>query len=267
MHHCEFYLYKFSFRLSLPRHHVSVPFHQTVRATSPAFTACLYTISSNNVYPLRTYLTLIPNVLGVAVYTYGDFTYTSYGIFLTFFGSFLAALKTILTNYMLTKDNCTSSYEFLLHISPLAFLQSMMCAWLNGEIAVLTKNIRQLPQNANVQYTNMSRSFWFSILTVLGNGLLSFFLNVSSFETNRVAGALSIAVFANVKQCLTIALSKILFGESTTSVALVGLSTTMASGCVFSYFEIAGRRHEAVPETSKIQKRSDGLGQVKKNMQ
>lgn len=43
------------------------------------------------------------------------------------------------------------------------------------------------------------------------NAIIAFMLNVVSFQTNKVAGALTLAVAGNVKQCLAILLGIVLF--------------------------------------------------------
>jgi 1,4-dihydroxy-2-naphthoate octaprenyltransferase len=47
----------------------------------------------NRAYPIDTYLSLIPIILGVALATYGDYYFTPTGFFLTLLGVILAAIK------------------------------------------------------------------------------------------------------------------------------------------------------------------------------
>lgn len=60
-----------------------------------------------------------------------------------------------------------------------------------------------------------------SAFALLGNGLLAFLLNISSFQANKVAGSLAITVWGNVRQTLTLILG-ILF--------LVGFDLNLRTG-------------------------------------
>ena len=92
-----------------------------------------------------------------------------------------------------------SPLETLLRMSPLAFLQAATCALLSGEISDFRAHHPEGPSRM-------------MLLALAGNGLLAFCLNVSSFSTNKVAGALTMTVCGNIKQCLTVLLGIVLFG-------------------------------------------------------
>lgn len=49
-------------------------------------------------YPTMIYVSLVPVVMGVGLATIGDYSATLWGFTLTLFGTFLAAVKTIVTN-------------------------------------------------------------------------------------------------------------------------------------------------------------------------
>ena len=114
----------------MPRSHVShwsfwydLQFHQVVRASTPFFTIVFSWILLSKRCSKQKLLTLIPVVAGVCFAwviilpqswvdfyqspyssTYGDFYFTPIGLVLTLLGTFLAALKTILTNIILVKQ-------------------------------------------------------------------------------------------------------------------------------------------------------------------
>lgn len=72
---------------------VSMPFHQILRSTTPIFTILIYRLRYNRAYSTRTYLSLIPIVVGVGFATYGDYYFTAAGFLLTLLGVILAAMK------------------------------------------------------------------------------------------------------------------------------------------------------------------------------
>ncbi|KAF9453303.1 hypothetical protein P691DRAFT_801116 [Macrolepiota fuliginosa MF-IS2] len=81
-------------------HLVTVPFHQVVRSSAPFFTLTLSALLLNSRITRRKLISLIPVVAGVALATYGDYYYTLPGFLLTLFGTFLASLKTVITNIL-----------------------------------------------------------------------------------------------------------------------------------------------------------------------
>jgi len=224
---------------------VSIPLHQVVRATCPLITTVLYRVLYSRTFPRATYLSLIPIVLGAGIATYGDFTYTRLGLALTFLGVVLAGLKTIVTNRMMTGSLALTFWEILLRMSPLAFIQSIIYAYMTGELAAFNQFIRaELLSPTTTSKTTPTPLALFLILA--GNGLLAFLLNISNFSTNRLAGALTMTVCANVKQCLTIVLGIVLFNVRPTPTNLCGLAVTV-SGCVlYSFIELNSKKKKTL---------------------
>ena len=164
---------------------------------------------------MGTYLSLVPIITGAAVATFGDFYFTSSGFFLTLLGVVLSSVKTITTNRLLVGDLKLPPLELLLRMSPLAALQSLLYAVLAGECNGFMNEFRQ---------NQLTRAL---LLTVLGNGVLAFLLNVSSLKTNKAAGALTMAVAANTKQILTIVLGVVLFNVRVTVVNGAGMALAL----------------------------------------
>lgn len=222
---------------------VSVPFHQVVRATTPLFTTVLFRVLFNRTFSTNTYLSLLPIVLGVTLAVYGDdFRYTDLGFILTFLGVILAAFKTIVTNRMMTGSLKLSFWEILLRMSPLAFIQSVLYAYFTGELAAFNRFLTDelFSESAPTRTTPLS-----FLCVMLGNGFLAFALNVSSFSTNKVAGALTMTVCANIKQCLTIILGILLFNVRLNILNLMGIVVTVGGGVLYSFVELDSKRKKA----------------------
>jgi len=116
--------------------------------------------------------------------------------------------------------------EILLRMSPLAALQSILYAHLAGETAGL---------RATVAAGGISNGMW---LALLGNGFIAFVLNISSFQTNKLAGALTITVAANLKQTLTILLGIVLFNVRVGMLNGVGMVITLIGAAWYSKVEL-----------------------------
>jgi hypothetical protein len=72
---------------------VSVPFYQTMRMLCPLFTIVIYRTWYGRTYSTMTYLSLLPLVIGAAMTTAGEMSFSDAGFLLTIFGVVLAAVK------------------------------------------------------------------------------------------------------------------------------------------------------------------------------
>lgn len=128
-----------------------------------------------------------------------------------------------------------SPLETLLRLSPLAFLQALGCAFLGGEVSSFMAS-RATPGTLPNQTL---------MLVLAGNGLLAFVLNISSFSTNRIAGALTMTVCGNVKQCLTVLLGIVLFGVKVGPLNGLGMLIALAGAAWYSAVELHSKKNRA----------------------
>ncbi|KAF2083982.1 TPT-domain-containing protein [Saccharata proteae CBS 121410] len=205
---------------------VSVPFHQIMRSTCPIFTIIIYRVFYSRTYSFSTYLSLAPIILGVGLATYGDYYFSAIGFTLTLSGVVLAAIKTIVSNRMMTGSLALPPLEFLLRMSPLAAVQSLVYALVTGELQAFIKYAAE---------GHITTASWFGLL---GNGFLAFLLNVSSFSANKLAGALTMTVCANVKQCLTILLGILAFDVRVGLINGLGIAVALAGAALYSKVEL-----------------------------
>jgi len=168
---------------------VTLAFHQLVRSTTPVFAVIISLVFSLKTFSRAIYLSLIPVVLGVALATYGDLSWTALGFFLTVLGTFLAALKTVATNLVLVGNMKLQPMDLLWRMSFLAFFQCIVYSYFSGE----------LQDMLDMLSTSEVRVYWF----LIGNGLSAFALNYVSFTTNKLSSALTMTVAANVKQVIS----------------------------------------------------------------
>ncbi|OZJ03340.1 hypothetical protein BZG36_04215 [Bifiguratus adelaidae] len=211
---------------------VTIPFHQVVRAMTPVFTVILSVMLLQKHQSVMTYVSLIPVVMGVAFATYGDYSYTTMGFFLTIFGTVLAALKTVLTNRILVGRLKLHPLDLLLRMSPLAFVQTVFYAYLTGELS----------QVRSFAATEMTWSVAFALLI---NGIIAFLLNVVSFTANKKTSALTMTVAGNVKQVLSILLAVVIFGLKIGQLHLAGIALTLAGGAWYTTVELSEKKQQS----------------------
>ena len=190
----------------------------------------LYRIFLQRSYGTQTYISMIPLILGVALTTIADYEATPLGFILTALGVILAAVKSIATNRLMTGSLALSPLELLARMSPLAAAQCLFYAYMSGELSKLGGFVASGECGTSM------------MVAVTINACAAFALNAVSFSTNKLAGALTMAVCGNVKQCLTIVLGVALFHVSLSPVNIVGM--VMAAGGAFWYskVELASRK-------------------------
>ncbi|KAL9599674.1 MAG: hypothetical protein Q9219_003662 [cf. Caloplaca sp. 3 TL-2023] len=204
---------------------VTIPFHQTIRALTPVFTVAIYRIIFASIYSHATYVSLVPVIIGVMLASYGDLSATTLGFFMTFLGTLLAAVKTVATNRLQTAGLHLGALELLHRMSPIACGQSLIVAYMDGEIN------RFEPRLLGPK----------GLAIVLANGIIAFGLNVGSFEANKRSGALTMTIAANVKQVLTVVLSVVIWRIPTGAMNACGIALTLVGGAWYGRVELMGK--------------------------
>ncbi|GAA5878972.1 hypothetical protein JCM16303_007249 [Sporobolomyces ruberrimus] len=218
---------------NLSLHLVSVPFHQVVRAMTPLFTMALSIALYRKRYSRQTYLALVPVIMGVAFATFGDYSATAWGFFLTLIGAVLAAFKTIITNRVQVGRLKLHPLDLLVRMSPLAFMQCVFFGWWSGE----------LDRVRIYGATEMSQR---KATALAINGAIAFGLNVVSFTANKKTSALTMTVAANVKQVLSIVLAVVIFNLALNPTNLLGIVLTLFGGAWYAKVELQEKQARAV---------------------
>ncbi|KAK3628264.1 hypothetical protein LTR22_022430 [Elasticomyces elasticus] len=193
------------------------------------------TLVYGRTYSKETYISMIPLILGVALATAGDYYATLIGFLLTALGVVLAAIKTVATNRLITGK--FSPMEVLLLMSPLAAMQCAVYAFANGEVAAVRIAI------ADGAFSSPMLGYGLA-----ANACIAFALNIVSFQTNKVAGALTISVCGNVKQALTIMLGIVLFHVHVGLVNGFGMIVTLGGAAYYSKVELDTKRSKSQPK-------------------
>lgn len=200
-----------------------------VASNNPFFMVCAYAIIFGRTYANSTCCSLIPTICGVAFATLGDYDFTLFGFLMIILGVLLATTKSIASNRIMTGSLAFSAFEVLLWMSPLAAIQSLCYCWATSEF------IRIL---AFVGEGHLTMTLIFAIAE---NSVVAFALNVSSFQTNKVAGALTLTVTTNLKQFFTILLNIFLFDFRVGLLNGVGMVITLVGAGIYSKVELASR--------------------------
>lgn len=233
---------------------VTVPFHQVIRATTPLFAMALNICLYNSKYPLMTYMALLLVVAGVGFATYGDYFFKPMGFFLTLLGALLAALKTVITNRIQTGRLRLSPLELLYRMSPLAFVQTLIYAFLTGELSTIYKGfqISWYPEAVVAAVEGAAEQVLPEFvpskdlfIKLALNGLIAFGLNVVSFTANKNTSALTMTVAANIKQVMTIILAIVFFNVAVNATNAFGIFLTLVGGAWYAKLELDRKQKPA----------------------
>ncbi|KAG6883517.1 hypothetical protein C0993_005720 [Termitomyces sp. T159_Od127] len=245
-------------------------FHQVVRAATPFFTIIFSALILGTKSSHLKLLALLPVVAGVGFATYGDYYATPWGFLLTLLGTVLASLKTVYTNFLQAPSSSIRSSKqnsekptavlvpsprhsklppltplhLLYLLSPLAFIESLILAYLTGELGHVFESVQPhiFTRSVSSSHLGMQKS---QLVLLAINGVLAFSLNVVSFSTNRKVGALSMTVAANVKQVLTILCAVAMFNLTITPTNAVGILLTLIGGAMYTSVELREKREQS----------------------
>lgn len=189
---------------------VSVNFNQISRALVPVIVMGISSIFYGKTYSTNRKWAIVPVVIGVGLAFFGDISTSYTGAFYTFLCIFFGALKVVMAGELLVGELKLHPIDLLSKMCPLALIQCIALAYLQGEVFELSSN-------------------WDSIMTtsapkvVLLSGILSFALNVSSFTANKCTSPLTLSIAANVKQVLLVVTATLYFQDPVPLINGIGI--------------------------------------------
>ena len=107
----------------------------------------------------------------------------------------------------------------------------MAYAYVTGELHTL-RRFSQLEGGFSSGFT----------VAILINACMAFALNIVSFQTNKIVGALAVTVCGNVKQALTILMGIVLFSVPVGLVNAIGMGVTVLGAAWFSKVELDAKK-------------------------
>jgi drug/metabolite transporter (DMT)-like permease len=188
---------------------VSVNFNQICRALVPLVVMIIGTVYYGKEYSTSRKLAVVPIVMGVGLVFYGDISTSFMGAFYTFLCVFMAALKSVISNELLTGLNL-HPIDLLSKMCPPALILCIILATLQGELWHLVGRWGEVVDSS-------------APAVVITSGFLSFFLNVSSFAANKHTSALTLCIAANVKQVILVLAATLFFQDPVPLINGVGI--------------------------------------------
>ncbi|XP_041001656.1 probable sugar phosphate/phosphate translocator At3g17430 [Juglans microcarpa x Juglans regia] len=202
--------------------HISVAFIQMLKALMPMATFIMAIMCGIDKPKCDVFFSMLLVSVGVVIASYGGIHFNVLGIVYQVTGIFAEAFRLVLTQVLLNKKGSTlNPITSLYYIAPCSFV-FLFVAWY-----LLEKTQMQVSQN---QF-----NFWI----FFSNALCALALNFSIFLVIGRTGAVTIRVAGVLKDWMLIALSAVIFPESTiTGLNIIGYGVALCGVFMYNYIKV-----------------------------
>ncbi|XP_020577658.1 probable sugar phosphate/phosphate translocator At3g17430 [Phalaenopsis equestris] len=202
--------------------HISVAFIQMLKALMPVATFLVAVVCGTDKLRCDLFLNMLLVSVGVVISSYGEIHFNIIGTAYQVTGIFAEALRLVLTQVLLQKKGLTlNPITSLYYIAPCSFV-FLFVPWY-----FLEKQGMELSQ---IQF-----NFWIFFT----NALCAFALNFSIFLVIGRTGAVTIRVAGVLKDWILIALSTVVFPESTiTGLNIIGYAVALSGVLIYNYLKV-----------------------------
>lgn len=196
---------------------VAASFTETIKASGPLFTVAAAWLLTGERTSLPVLLTLVPIVLGLAVATKGELSFTMVGFSAAMLGNFLDCVQNVVCSSLLRTKAVFSSHELQYYSAMIALVLTL--PYSAGEIWTGTM---PLPTQARA---------W---IMLLGAGMVYYLQSALAFNLMSKYSPVTVSVLNTVKRALIICFSSLYFGNIITSTALFGTVVALSGSALYS---------------------------------
>ncbi|XP_028786972.1 probable sugar phosphate/phosphate translocator At1g48230 [Neltuma alba] len=211
--------------------HISVAFIQMLKALMPVATFLMAVLCGIDKARCDVFMNMVLVSVGVVISSYGEIHFNVIGTVYQVTGIFAEALRLVLTQALLQKKGLAlNPITSLYYIAPCSFV-FLFVPWY-----LLEKPGMEVPQ--------IRFNFWI----FFSNALCALALNFSIFLVIGRTGAVTIRVAGVLKDWILIALSTVLFPESTiTGLNIIGYAIALSGVVMYNYIKVKDVRASPLP--------------------
>ncbi|KAK9288463.1 hypothetical protein L1049_016920 [Liquidambar formosana] len=214
--------------------HISVAFIQMLKALMPVATFLMAVICGTDILRCDVFLNMVLVSVGVVISSYGEIHFNVVGTVYQVTGIFAEALRLVLTQVLLQKKGLTlNPVTSLYYIAPCSFV-FLFVPWF-------------LLEKPGMEVSQIQFNFWI----FFSNALCALALNFSIFLVIGRTGAVTIRVAGVLKDWILIALSTVIFPESTiTGLNITGYAIALCGVVMYNYLKVKDvRASQLTPES------------------
>ncbi|CAL1412901.1 unnamed protein product [Linum trigynum] len=215
--------------------YISVAFIQMLKALMPVATFIMAVLCGTDKARCDVFLNMLVVSVGVVVSSYGEIHFNVVGTVYQVTGIFAEALRLVLTQVLLQKKGLTlNPITSLYYIAPCSFV-FLFVPW-------------YLLEKPGMEVSQIQFNFWI----FFSNALCALALNFSIFLVIGRTGAVTIRVAGVLKDWILIALSTVIFPESTiTGMNIIGYAIALCGVVMYNYLKIRDvRASSQLPEAA-----------------
>ncbi|KAF7837642.1 putative sugar phosphate/phosphate translocator [Senna tora] len=232
--------------------HISVAFIQMLKALMPVATFVVAVMCGTDKARCDVFLNMVLVSVGVVISSYGEIHFNVIGTLYQVTGIFAEALRLVLTQVLLQKKGLTlNPITSLYYIAPCSFV-FLFVPW-------------YLLEKPGMEVSQIQFNFWI----FFSNALCALALNFSIFLVIGRTGAVTIRVAGVLKDWILIALSTVIFPESTiTGLNIIGYAIALCGVVMYNYLKVKDVRAsqsstESIPDRNskdwKFEKKSSDI--------
>ncbi|RZC52251.1 hypothetical protein C5167_020677 [Papaver somniferum] len=214
--------------------HISVAFIQMLKALMPVATFVMAVICGTDKLKCDVFTNMLLISVGVVISSYGEIHFNVVGTLYQVTGIFAEALRLVLTQVLLQKKGLTlNPVTSLYYIAPCSFV-FLFIPW-------------YLLEQPEMEVSQIRFNFWI----FFSNALSALALNFSIFLVIGRTGAVTIRVAGVLKDWILIALSTVIFPESTiTGLNIIGYAIALVGVVMYNYLKVREGRGLQLPSES-----------------
>ncbi|KAL0393374.1 UNVERIFIED_CONTAM: putative sugar phosphate/phosphate translocator [Sesamum radiatum] len=212
--------------------HISVAFIQMLKALMPVATFVVAVLWGTDKLRWDVFLNMVLVSVGVVISSYGEIHFNVIGTVYQVTGIFAEALRLVLTQVLLQKKGLTlNPITSLYYIAPCSFV-FLFVPW-------------YFLEKPGMEVSQIQFNFWI----FFSNAICALLLNFSIFLVIGRTGAVTVRVAGVLKDWILIALSTVIFPESTiTGLNIIGYAIALCGVVLYNYLKVKEVRASQTPE-------------------